>query len=103
MSDPSGHDHHRRDNASPYHGIIICCHIRGRDNPKQNYIKYFFFYYATYATLPVPRVVTGFVKSASYAKYPATNMPNTYATTRLWIRNTPLTLTNGPVYARVMR
>lgn len=56
--------------------------LRGRDNPKQNYIKYFFFHYATYANRPVTRVVTGFVESVYYATYPATTMPNTYATTR---------------------
>ncbi|EKT6335715.1 hypothetical protein QEU25_004803 [Escherichia coli] len=56
--------------------------LRGRDNPKQNYIKYFFFHYATYATLSVTRVVTGFVESVYHATYPATTMPNTYATTR---------------------
>lgn len=56
--------------------------LRGRDNPKQNYIKYFFFHYATYANRPVTRVVTGFVESVYYATYYATTMPNTYATTR---------------------
>lgn len=81
-SGTSGHPR-RRDNASPNIDVdYYLLPLRGRDNPKQNIYKYFFFHYATYATLPVTRVVTGFVKSVYHATYPATTMPNTYATTR---------------------